>query len=80
VGEESEALVPFIGRRRRGATRGGGRLSGNRRWCPIKKRPVTEEEETGRGAVMGREEDEAAWLGWVARAEKGSAVAAAAAS
>jgi hypothetical protein len=34
----------------------------------------------GRGTVMGREEDEAAWLSWVAHAEEGGAVAAAVAS
>jgi hypothetical protein len=47
------------------------------RWCAIKRRPVTEEEATGRGAIVGREEDEAAWLGWATRTEEGSAVAAA---
>jgi hypothetical protein len=34
----------------------------------------------GRGTIMGREEDEAAWLSWVAHAEEGGAVAAAVAS
>jgi hypothetical protein len=62
VGEESEDLVPFMGWRRRGATRGGGRPSRNQRWCAIKRRPVTEEEAIGRGTIMGREEDEAVWL------------------
>jgi hypothetical protein len=80
VGEESEDLVPFMGWRRRGATGGGGRPSRNQRWCAIKRRPVTEEEAIGRGTIMGREEDEAAWLGWAARVEEGGAVAAAIAS
>jgi hypothetical protein len=34
----------------------------------------------GRGTVMGREEDEATWLSWVAHAEEGGTVAAAVAS
>jgi hypothetical protein len=34
----------------------------------------------GQGAVMGREEDEAAWLGWATCAEEGGVVAVAAAS
>jgi hypothetical protein len=35
---------------------------------------------TGWGAVMGREEDEVAWLGWTARVEDGGVVVAATAS
>jgi hypothetical protein len=41
------------------------------------KRPFREGEATGRAPVTGREEDEAAWLGWAAHAEEGGAVAAA---
>jgi hypothetical protein len=33
-----------------------------------------EGEATGRAMVTGREEDEAAWLGWAAHAEEGGAV------
>jgi hypothetical protein len=40
------------------------------------KRPFCEGEAMGRSPVTGREEDEAAWLGWAARAEEGGAVAA----
>jgi hypothetical protein len=60
--------------------RGRGRQSAEQKSAAVcyKRRLVTEEEATGRGAIMGREEDEAAWLGWTTRAEEGGVVAAAA--
>jgi hypothetical protein len=59
-----------------GSDQGGGRLSGNRQWCSIKRRPVTEEVVMGQGTVMGREEDFTLWLGWAAHTEEGGVVAA----
>jgi hypothetical protein len=48
-----------------------------RRWCSALKWSFREGEAMGRAPVMGREEDEAAWLGWAARVEEGGVVAAA---
>jgi hypothetical protein len=57
----------------RGGERPGKRPIG-RRWCSALKWSFHEGEATGRATVTGREEDEAAWLGWAAHAEEGGAV------